>query len=58
VKLAYTHRATPKVMVESEQNYMLVLMMVAVRKCVKQQNKLALTVKKESVDPNLDLDVK
>ena len=45
-------------MVESEQNYMLVLMMVAVRKCVKQQNKLALTVKKESVDPNLDLDVK
>jgi hypothetical protein len=45
-------------MVESEQNYMLVLMMVAVRKGVMQQNKLALMVKKESVDPNLDLDVK
>ena len=45
-------------MVESEQNYMLVLMMGAVRKVVKQQNKLALMVKKESVDPNLDLDVK
>ena len=58
MKLAYTHRATPQVMVESVHNYMLAQMMSSVRSGVNQQNCLPSMQRKAFVDPKLDLDVR
>jgi hypothetical protein len=58
VKLAYTHRATRKVMVESGDNYMLVQMMNSVRNGVNQHINLLSKKRNTFVDPFLDLDVR
>ena len=58
MKLAYTHRATRKVMVESGDNYMLVQMMNSVRNGVNQHINLLSKKMKTFVDPYLDLDVR
>ena len=58
MKLAYTHRATRRVMVESGDNYMLVQMMNSVRNGVNQQISLLSKQRKTFVDTYLDLDVR